>query len=434
MLIMAITVWSTVTHAAHSQTVGVPGMAGAVVPGPSASYVNPSFAYLAVSRNSRARFRMPAGVAALFLLPDRSPLPLLSETPDEESLDRLDLYKSYRQLLYPTQALLNPPSSPSQVDIRLSSSGIAFAYDSQSAELRLPARHPSGLVAPGTAFLPVPFIAIRARRGVLSTRTGIYIGATGLSVEKSPDLESLVDAGGATSAGTELSLSMDLQASAGIFQGVGLGGAVLETPRRSVLLAARISGFYEITGGTLHAVAWTKTDEQSLPSEAGYAVSVLYFYPRSGFGAAIRLDAGASVVSKHLVIGVSVLGFPGFVYQRGIEQTPAAISAFESADIVLRPIFVGNVAGELPIRFAGTVLLAAADLRMGADVAQIRLGVSLLGDRTNLRLGVMYGGEHALTGSFGFRIRRTFFETGVRVMFIGSGEAPMVGLNLSVGR
>lgn len=96
-----------------SQGVRSLGMAGLVLPGPGAAYLNPAYAaFPGGLYGADQGFQLPIGLLGLVLRPESNPLPALgglSNLTNENS--PFDVLSFYDQLTRPYEFLINPASS-----------------------------------------------------------------------------------------------------------------------------------------------------------------------------------------------------------------------------------------------------------------------------------------------------------------------------------
>jgi hypothetical protein len=427
-----------------SQSVRSQGMAGLVLPGPGAAYLNPAYAaFPAELYGADPGLLLPIGVLGLVLRPESNPLPgwnNLSNLTGENS--PFDLLTFYDQFTHPFEFLINPASSrafinPStgfpEIQINVDATGIQITdYQGNPIHLDLGLGTPAGVgfskaLTPGS-LLRIPF----SLGNNFYLDFGLYAGGLGLGLSPNDHLRQALRSG-QLEPNTEYALNLNASAQAGISVGFGYATRLPDLPipdfgTARLYAGTRGEAFYGLAylEGSGSVGVQTNAQGQFDPNQPPvYRGSVFYTIPGNGSGFGVRADIGVVMETQGITIGLGIRNALGFARWSGTElrwdgSSSNPISGHgERSGFGFIPAFFLNAATRLP--------LEVGSLIVGGD----------LGYETSL-FG-RFGGEYSL-GPARIRAGLGFdngFRFGLGAGFVGPGftidtaltthRAPIVG-------
>jgi len=406
-----------------SQGVRSMGMAGLVLPGPSAAYLNPAYAaYPSGPYGSDAGFQLPIGWLGLLLRPESNPLPALgglSNLTNENS--PFDLLTFYDQFSHPYEFLINPASSRAfinpatgfpEIRINIDATGIQITdYQGNPINLELGLGTPVG-VGSSKALTPGPLFRIPFSLGDnLHLDFGLFAGGFGLGLSPNDNLRQALRSG-QLQPNTEYALNLNGSAQAGISVGFGYATRLPDLPIPDLGTARLYAGtrgeaFYGLAYLEGNGSVGVQTDAQGQfdPNQPPvYRGSVFYTIPSNGFGFGVRADIGVVMEANGATLGLGIRNALGFARWSGTElrwdgTSSNPISAqSERSSFGFVPAFFLNAATQLPLEVGA--LIIGGDLgyesswfgRIGGEYslgpARVRAG---LGFDNGFRLGLGAG-------------------------------------------
>ncbi len=420
------------------------GMAGLVLPGPGAAYLNPAYAaFPAGLYGFDAGFQLPVGLLGLVLRPESNPLPALSNlsnlTNENSPFDALSFYD---QLSHPFQFLINPASSKAfinpntgypEIQIEVEAGGIRITdYQGNPINLDLGLGTPTG-VGSSKALTPGPIFRIPLSLGSnLYLDFGLFAGGFGLGLSPNQELRRALQRGN-LEPNTEYALILNGSAQAGLSLGFGYATRLPDLPipdfgTARLYAGTRGEAFYGLAylEGNGSVGVQTNAQGQFDPNQPPiYRGSVFYTLPGNGSGFGARADVGVVMETQGTTVGLGIRNALGFARWSGTELRWDGTSSnpisgqSERSSFGFVPAFFLNAATRLPLE-VGT-LIVGGDLGYEA---------SLFG-----RLGAEYGlGPARVRAGLGFD---NGFRFGLGAGFVGPGftldaaltthRAPIVG-------
>lgn len=360
-----------VFFSATAQGVRTQGMAGLLLPGPAAAYLNPAYTAFPVGLYGYdSGFSLPMGLLGL-LRPEANPFVLL--TPEgrqaiHDNQSPFDLLALYDQLTHPTEFLLNPPLSPTDVVIDLADPKAIKVTDGNGNKLDFNFSVGSSAgISLTKALTPSPLFRIPfSIDSGLSLDFGLFAGGLGLGANPDANLRKLISTGN-LEANTPYGVQAAASGQAGISVGFNFatelpGFEMQDLGMVRAFVGTRGEAFYGL--GYLEATASTTvtTDADKVPdsSTAKTTGTAFYSYPGIGLGYGLRADGGVAFESNGSTFGLGVRNLVGFAHWSGTEydlSTNTSKSAERnSAGFV--PAFFLNAATKISDEM-GTALLGA---------------------------------------------------------------------------
>jgi hypothetical protein len=434
------------------------GLAGTVPPGPGGRHRNPALTSgvpdlrLGSSGRDGGRGRVDAESAAGWTMSllgaVRLPTGLLGllrpgSNPFLYSSDRGAFIASFDALSFLDQAaqpglfLLDPPQSPEQVLISVSSQEISVTGgNGESIPLGMrPGTH--GISVFATPLVPPPSIGIGLRYGPLALESGLFWGGGDYALTPNEALQEVLD-GGPVGGFTEYSVTAAASAQAGLSQSVtllyrlpwGCPSWRIQGAVRAVLFYAAAAGRVELRGGT-------RTGAGGLPETVFAQSDLFYFYPGTGFGTGARIDAGLAALHDRLLLGLGVLNILGVSrytgMRRGLEELFIGEPTQDSMD------FAGSLP-ELSVHAAWSAAVGpAGSLTLMADVGYPRTlaahcAAAYRQGKVLVESGIGWEGALRYDVSIGVLMARWFAEMDLSArQALFSGDI-VHGLGLSIGR
>ena len=405
-----------------AQSVRSLGMAGLVLPGPEAAYLNPAYAaYPAGQYGSERGLRLPLGLLGLVLRPESNPLPGLSGLANlTKENSPFDLLTFYNQLTYPNEFLINPASSKAflnpntgypEIQIVVEANGIQIT-DYRGNPIPLDLELGEAGVAATKALTPAPLLRVPfSLADNLFLDLGIFAGGFGLGLSPNDSLRQALRSG-QLSPNSEYAAVLSTSAQSGISLGFGYAARLPDLPIPNLAplklyLGSRGEAFYGLTylEGNLSIGLQTDSQGRFDPNRPPvYRGTVFYSVPGSGNGFGVRADLGVVIETQSATLGLGIRNLLGFVRWSGTELRwngnpgdPVSSQAERSSFGFVPAIFL-NAATQVPLE-AGTLLLGG-DLgyqsrlygRIGGEYsfgpARLRAG---LGFDNGLRFGLGAG-------------------------------------------
>lgn len=367
------------------------GMAGLVLPGPAAAYLNPAYAaFPAGLYGSDAGFQLPIGLLGLVLHPESNPLPAFSNlsnlTNENSPFDVLTFYDQFSHL---NQLLINPASSkafinPStgypEIQIEVEATGIRVTdYQGNPIHLDLGLGTPTG-VGSSKALTPSPIFRIPFSLGSnLYLDFGLYAGGFGLGLSPNDKLRQALQSGG-LEPNTEYALILSGSAQAGISVGFGYATRLPDLPipdfgPAKLYAGTRGEAFYGLAylEGNGSVGVQTNAQGQFDPNQPPvYRGSVFYTIPGNGSGFGARADVGVAIETQGTTVGLGIRNALGFARWSGTELRWDGTSSnpisgqSERSSFGFVPAFFLNAATRLPLE-VGT-LIVGGDLGYEASL------------------------------------------------------------------
>ena len=405
-----------------AQSVRSLGMAGLVLPGPEAAYLNPAYAaYPAGQYGSERGLRLPLGLLGLVLRPESNPLPGLSGLANlTKENSPFDFLTFYNQLTYPNEFLINPASSKAflnhntgypEIQIVVEANGIRIT-DYRGNPIPLDLELGEVGVAATKALTPAPLLRVPfSLADNLFLDLGIFAGGFGLGLSPNDSLRQALRSG-QLSPNSEYAAVLSTSAQSGISLGFGYAARLPDLPIPNLAplklyLGSRGEAFYGLTylEGNLSIGLQTDSQGRFDPNRPPvYRGTVFYSVPGSGNGFGVRADLGVVIETQSATLGLGIRNLLGFVRWSGTELRwngnpgdPVSSQAERSSFGFVPAIFL-NAATQVPLE-AGTLLLGG-DLgyqsrlygRIGGEYsfgpARLRAG---LGFDNGLRFGLGAG-------------------------------------------
>ena len=405
-----------------AQSVRSLGMAGLVLPGPEAAYLNPAYAaYPAGQYGSERGLRLPLGLLGLVLRPESNPLPGLSGLANlTKENSPFDFLTFYNQLTYPNEFLINPASSKAflnpntgypEIQIVVEANGIQIT-DYRGNPIPLDLELGEVGVAATKALTPAPLLRVPfSLADNLFLDLGIFAGGFGLGLSPNDSLRQALRSG-QLSPNSEYAAVLSTSTQSGISLGFGYAARLPDLPIPNLAplklyLGSRGEAFYGLTylEGNLSIGLQTDSQGRFDPNRPPvYRGTVFYSVPGSGNGFGVRADLGVVIETQSATLGLGIRNLLGFVRWSGTELRwngnpgdPVSSQA-ERSSFGFVPAFFLNAATQVPLE-AGTLLLGG-DLgyqsrlygRIGGEYsfgpARLRAG---LGFDNGLRFGLGAG-------------------------------------------
>ncbi|MCL6529479.1 MAG: TetR family transcriptional regulator [Meiothermus ruber] len=364
-----------------SQGVRSLGMAGLVLPGPEAAYLNPAYAaYPAGRYGSDQGFRLPVGLLGLLLRPESSPLPALSGLSNLTNENSpFDLLTFYDQLTHLNEFLINPASSRTfinpdtgypEIQINVAANGIQVTdYQGNPIPLDLGLGSQTS-ISSTKALTPAPLFRVPlALENNLYLDFGAYAGGFGLSLSPNASLRQALQ-GSQLQPNTEYAVITNASAQAGLSLGFGYASQLPDLPipevgLTKVYVGARGEAFYGLTylEGNFSIGVQTDAQGQIDPNQPPvYRGTAFYTIPGNGNGFGARADLGVVVEAQGTTVGLGIRNALGFARWSGTElqwngssasptSTPSERSSFGFV-----PAFYLNAATQVPLE-TGTLLV-----------------------------------------------------------------------------
>ena len=405
-----------------AQSVRSLGMAGLVLPGPEAAYLNPAYAaYPAGQYGSERGLRLPLGLLGLVLRPESNPLPGLSGLANlTKENSPFDFLTFYNQLTYPNEFLINPASSKAflnpntgypEIQIVVEANGIQIT-DYRGNPIPLDLELGEVGVAATKALTPAPLLRVPfSLADNFFLDLGIFAGGFGLGLSPNDSLRQALRSG-QLSPNSEYAAVLSTSTQSGISLGFGYAARLPDLPIPNLAplklyLGSRGEAFYGLTylEGNLSIGLQTDSQGRFDPNRPPvYRGTVFYSVPGSGNGFGVRADLGVVIETQSATLGLGIRNLLGFVRWSGTELRwngnpgdPVSSQAERSSFGFVPAIFL-NAATQVPLE-AGTLLLGG-DLgyqsrlygRIGGEYsfgpARLRAG---LGFDNGLRFGLGAG-------------------------------------------
>ncbi|MCS7057750.1 MAG: TetR family transcriptional regulator [Meiothermus sp.] len=419
------------------------GMAGLVLPGPGAAYLNPAYAaYPAGVYGSEAGFQLPLGLLGILLRPESNPIPILRNPQSlSDPSNPFDFLSFYDQLTHINSLLINPASSTAfvnpntgypEIQIIVEAGRIQVTdYQGRPLNLDLGLGRTIG-VASSVALTPAPLFRIPLlQEGSLYLELGPYAGGFGLALSPNSALRQAL-AAGSLQPNTEYAVTLNASGLSGVGLSFGYATRLPELPipelgRVRLYTGGRGEGFYGLAYLESNLSVGLQTDAQGQidPNQPPvYRGSIFYTYPGNGNGFGLRADLGVVAEARGVTVGLGIRNLLGFARWSGTElvwngsSSPTSAQA-ERSSFGFVPAFFLNAATKVPLEMG--------QLTLGGD----------LGYET--RLYGRIGGEYAL-GPGRFRAGLGFddgFRIGLGAGVTGPGfsldaaltthRAPLVG-------
>ena len=393
-------------------------------------YRYPAFEYLLELEPSRYSVALPVGLAGLFR---QGADPTLYNRNKARFLAEFDLLSSLVQLKYPYWYLLDLPRSPEKISVWIEK-GTVTVDDGGGAALSFASVSGSGGISrQASLLLPPPIVGFPFRKGAFSFRTDLFGGMEGYSLGPDEALESAV-ANREIVPQVRYGLNASLSASAGISEGITwVFHRTLWDGNVGLVLAPRLYMYSILAYLKATSDAYFFTDNNGLPGIWGYTWKAEYLYPGKGFGFGARLDLGAMLIFKSLILTGTLLDIAGWKYitgrTTGADQPESVSSRFveNTFDYIPSPLLL--VRWRLPTKIIETVLSFEARFieSFGASAA-----IRLFADPIYMETTVRYHDTLQLEIRSGARIGRIRIEGSLLFFEEPISKRNLIGCGVSV--
>jgi hypothetical protein len=442
--LIGVMVFVLICGSALSQGVRSLGMAGLVLPGPEAAYLNPAYAAYPAGQYGRDQgFRLPVGLLGLLLRPESSPLPALSGLSNLTNENSpFDLLTFYDQFTYLNEFLINPASSKAFINPDTGYPEIQISVEANKIQVTDYRGNPIPLdlglgsqasISTTKALTPTPLLRVPlALENNLYLDFGLYAGGFGLGLSPNDNLRQALR-NNQLQSNTEYALILDTSAQAGISVGFGYATRLPDLPipdlgSARLYVGTRGEAFYGLAylEGNLSIGVQTDAQGRIDPNQPPvYRGTAFYTIPGNGSGFGARADLGVAVEVQGTTVGLGIRNALGYTRWIGTElqwsgssMSPTSAPG-ERSSFGFVPAFFLNAATQVP--------LETGSLMVGGDLGYEG---SLYG-----RVGGEYSlGPTRLRAGLGFD---NGFRFGLGAGFVGPGfsldtaltthRAPIVG-------
>jgi len=453
--LLLIVVMVLVGGLGHTQGVRSIGMAGLVLPGPGAAYLNPAYAaFPAGLYGSDTGFQLPIGWLGLILRPESNPLPALGGLSNLTSENSpFDVLTFYDQFTHPYEFLINPASSRAfinpatgfpEIQINIDATGIQITdYQGNPINLDLGLGTPAG-VGSSKALTPGPLFRIPFSLGNnLYLDFGLFAGGFGLDLSPNDNLRQALRSG-QLEPNTEYALNLNTSAQAGISVGLGYATRLPDLPipdfgTARLYAGTRGEAFYGLAYLEGSGSVGFRTNAQGqydTNQPPAYRGSVFYTIPGNGSGFGARADIGVVMEAQGTTVGLGIRNALGYARWSGTELRWDGTSSNpisgqgERSGFGFIPAFFLNAATRLPLEIGA--LIVGGDLGYEASLfGRIGGEYSLGPARIRAGLGLNNGFHFGLGAGFvgpGFTIDTAL--TTHRAPIVGS---TVFGIAMSLG-
>lgn len=304
-----------------------------VRPQPVYEFFNPAFSYLQDQDQLDFGARVPLGIAALLIYPERNPVLYLT---DRDLFDeQFDLLSFYDQLRYPASILINPGESPDEVIVGIEQDSIRVTTGRGRRLLFEDVSGASGISRPFTALVPAPFLSYHHRWEQIYSVTGIFLASTGHSLRPNENLRDVLE-GDPVESDTRYEVTASASAAGGVSQSLS-HGITAYGANAAVTVSPRVVGYYRFFTAEARVHVAAETDQDSLPTGTESRQRLFLSYPGNGWGSGIRLDLGTVLARERFRMGLSVLNIVGVDTVTGtitsgdVTDEPTTITTFGPA-------------------------------------------------------------------------------------------------------
>ncbi len=357
-----IAVCFLVLLAAQAQGVRTQGMAGLLLPGPAAAYLNPAYtAFPGDVYGYDSGFSLPIGLLGL-LRPQANPFVFFSDSGRKSLKDGtspFDLLALYDQLTHPNEFLINPPQSPGEVVIDLSDPNNIQITDGKGSKLNFDfsVGSPSG-VSVSKGLTPNPLFRIPFSVGYgLSLDIGVFAGGFGLGASPDAKLRTLLGRGN-LEANTAYGVEAKASGQAGVSAGFSFASELPSFEMQDLgavkaYVGGRGEAFYGLGYLEGTATATVSTDANKIPdTQTGKLGGTLFYsYPGIGSGYGVRADGGVAFQVQDTTFGLGIRNLIGFAHWSGLEidlSDTSKTKAAERNSFGFVPAFYLNAATKIP--------------------------------------------------------------------------------------
>ncbi|TVR71291.1 MAG: hypothetical protein EA427_04535 [Spirochaetaceae bacterium] len=305
-----------------------PYSATTVRPQPAYEFFNPAFAYLREEDPFDFGPRIPLGIAAIFLFPERNPLLYFT---DRDLFDtRFDLLSFYDQLRYPASVLINPGRSPQEVIVGIEQETIRVTTGDGRPLLFDDVSGASGISRPFSPLVPAPLVSYHHRRKDIYSVTGVFLASTGHSLKPGDNLRGVLE-GDPVEPDTRYEVTASASAAGGVSQSLSYG-ITAYGENATVTVAPRVVGYYRFFTAQARIQAGAETDQENLPAGTDSRQSLFLSHPGNGWGSGARLDLGTALARDRFRAGVSILNIlgvdtvTGTITDGNVEDEPTRIT------------------------------------------------------------------------------------------------------------
>ena len=377
------------------------------------------------------RVLLPLGWTALLALPDRSPLYLLAAEPPSS----YDLARTAAQLRAPYAVIVSMPRSPGTIALTLSSGGVSLT-DGEGRTL-LPEE--AGAYRPRTPLDAGNELRVLRWSGRnVGVDLSVASSAQLLRLDVNENLRGLLE-GDPPAPGTRYAAESSSVADVALAPSVTAFHQV-RRGARSVTFAGRAVEAITLARGEFRASTAVTTDSAALPAGTEISYEGVYWYPGTGAGAGIRLDAGVAVRSRSLTVGLGLRHLFGAWAGRGQglgEMAGPVVQTYVGSRIVPTLSLVHRVRADgETVAWAGSVDTFVRTLASVSYDEQLmaRAGVVVQRRPVELRAGLTIGPQVAFGTGLAVSIGSWIVEGGVTVRESWMPGTPTVGVYGGVGR
>jgi hypothetical protein len=420
---------------ADAQEVRGLGMGGALLPGPSLAQYNPAYTgYNAAGFQPdglEGGIPLPLGLINIFLRSSMNPLALYNNVQSKNSAALTDPNTAFDALAFIDQVsnlntfIINPPSSPKQLNINYSDNSINLT-DENGKKIDLNTYSVSGGGSSngiGAANFTPSF-----RFGNLELGVGVFAGVQGPTFSTDAALSAALQ-GGQFSKGVPYGFSASIKGSAGISLGLAYAtGIPISSPEMgdlTVYLGTRARGFYGLGFVDVNANGDVTIDANNQPKPT-YTVTRFVSLVGQGYGYGVNADFGVAVDvpvggdKSTATFGLGAVNLVNYTTWSGTETisksdgTPEVSKAASRTDAVFNPLFTVNAGYSFRVEEIASRVFVAADAQVGQGKFAVHLGAEA-------KLGPVYA-----RGGLGYD-RGLIVGLGAGLIF-----APNLGMDLAL--
>lgn len=353
---------------------------------------------------------LPLGAVALLALADRSPLAALVS----DDWSQIDLLKTLLQLRHPRMVVVGAPASPQTVEFRLTAGRVDVLTDGEQASLISPSRAWGPLHHPRM----IPLAGTAGRYGALDVGVAFSTGLPRLAGDAAAAealAEGAVGAQETYRVGVEVfgDLAVAARWRAGLERRTSDGG-LLRT-------AFRLYTPLSLAHLRLAAGAEVATARDAVPSGVAYEWSADAWWPGTGVGGGLRIDAGVAYERGVFTYGLAATSlvnvFSGSGRSLADPDHPATVSYDAHLPV---PVATVRYARRRPDQ---TGLSATGEVVYDGGLV-VRAGARFATRRVSL-LGAL-GWDRSVIGALGAGVRlgRVRVEAGGRLLPRVPGASP----------
>ena len=372
---------------AQAQDVRGQAMGGVLLPGGSLAQFNP--AYSAYSNTSfqpdglGGGLQLPLGLVSIFLRPNQNPITFLGNLNSGNTAALTDPNTGFDALAFLDQAthlntfILNPPRSPREINLNISSTGIAIT-DENGRPIKVNYSSGSALRSSNGSGIE-PVFSIPIRFGNFELGFSVLANVSGPDFVPDAAFRQAL-AGGSFQPNATYTLSGRANGLAGI--GVNLAyataiplPAIPDVGDMTVYVGGRAQGFYGLAYADADVKLNATTTSSLQPIVSYEGTKIFYSTPATGGGYGGNLDVGAAVdvpvgADKSVAtFGLGIVSVVNFGVWNGTEREYVNGNWVEKPasrnDATISPLFTVNAGYAFNVAELGTKVFVAADVQFG---------------------------------------------------------------------